>query len=326
MEDTHYGVWLLVLTLSVYIVKQATRGAYYNGRKQLDGRTIIITGANAGIGFETAIEIAKRHASVILACRDRNRGLQAVEKIIRLSSNKNVRYKQLDLASLKSVREFCDNIKKEENSIYALINNAGIFWCPLHWTEDRFEANFGVNHLGHFLLNILLLPLLIKNKDGSRIITISSIMHVFGRIDFSDLNYQKRSYNFVSAYSDSKLANVFFTQSLAEKLNNTNVKIVCADPGIVYSDIGRNSPFMSSVWYKVILRPIVWLLFKNTSGGAQTTLYCLLSDEFKKENGIYFSECEQRYPWPSAQSRTVRDKLWKESLRLVNMTNDAELF
>ena len=319
MEKHEYGAWLLVFTFSVYIVKQATRGAYFNGPELLKGKTVIVTGANSGIGFETAIEIAKRQANLILACRDIYRGTDAVKKIIDLSFNRNVKFRQLDLASLSSIRKFADIIKKEEQSLYGLVNNAGIFWCPLQWTEDRFEANFGVNHLGHFLLTLLLLPLLDKNQDGSRLVTVASLMHMFGRIDIDDLNYEKKPYNFVRAYSASKLANVLFIKFLKQNLKSQNIKVFCVDPGIVHSDIGRNSAFMSSVWYKVVLRPIVWLLFKDTRGGAQTTLHCLLSDKLKNENCYYFSECEPRYPWPSSDNDNAMNNLWKESLKLVNI-------
>lgn len=319
MEKHEYGAWLLVFTFSVYIVKQATRGAYFNGPELLKGKTVIVTGANSGIGFETAIEIAKRQANLILACRDIYRGTDAVKKIIDLSFNRNVKFRQLDLASLSSIRKFADIIKKEEQSLYGLVNNAGIFWCPLQWTEDGFEANFGVNHLGHFLLTLLLLPLLDKNQDGSRLVTVASLMHMFGRIDIDDLNYEKKPYNFVRAYSASKLANVLFIKFLKQNLKSQNIKVFCVDPGIVHSDIGRNSAFMSSVWYKVVLRPIVWLLFKDTRGGAQTTLHCLLSDKLKNENCYYFSECEPRYPWPSSENDNAMNNLWKESLKLVNI-------
>ena len=319
MEKHEYGAWLLVFTFSVYIVKQATRGAYFNGPELLKGKTVIVTGANSGIGFETAIEIAKRQANLILACRDIYRGTDAVKKIIDLSFNRNVKFRQLDLASLSSIRKFADIIKKEEQSLYGLVNNAGIFWCPLQWTEDGFEANIGVNHLGHFLLTLLLLPLLDKNQDGSRLVTVASLMHMFGRIDIDDLNYEKKPYNFVRAYSASKLANVLFIKFLKQNLKSQNIKVFCVDPGIVHSDIGRNSAFMSSVWYKVVLRPIVWLLFKDTRGGAQTTLHCLLSDKLKNENCYYFSECEPRYPWPSSENDNAMNNLWKESLKLVNI-------
>lgn len=319
MEKHEYGAWLLVFTFSVYIVKQATRGAYFNGPELLKGKTVIVTGANSGIGFETAIEIVKRQANLILACRDIYRGTDAVKKIIDLSFNRNVKFRQLDLASLSSIRKFADIIKKEEQSLYGLVNNAGIFWCPLQWTEDGFEANFGVNHLGHFLLTLLLLPLLDKNQDGSRLVTVASLMHMFGRIDIDDLNYEKKPYNFVRAYSASKLANVLFIKFLKQNLKSQNIKVFCVDPGIVHSDIGRNSAFMSSVWYKVVLRPIVWLLFKDTRGGAQTTLHCLLSDKLKNENCYYFSECEPRYPWPSSDNDNAMNNLWKESLKLVNI-------
>jgi len=325
MEDIDYCSWFVIFSLTIYIIKQATLGEYYDVTEDLTDKTIIITGANSGIGYQTALYLAHRNADIILACRDSKRGMDATQSIQKKTSNKKVRYRQIDLASFRSIRHFCDVVKNEEKSIYALVNNAGIFWCPFTQTQNNIEANFGINHLGHFLLSLLLLPLLNNEKSGSRIVTVTSIMHIFARTDFlSDINYTKKKYDFESAYSNSKLANVLFTKMLAKKLNSTNIKTCCVDPGIILTDIGRNSGFMSSNIFKIILHPIVWLLFKTAYSGAQTSVYCVCAKDVEKYSGHYFSECEHRYPWSTAYNEKLSRDLWMTSVQMTGI-NENEL-
>jgi retinol dehydrogenase-12 len=145
--------------------------------KKLDGKVIIITGANCGIGYETALDLAKRNARIILACRDPKRAQEAVDKIKTESKNENVEFEQLDLASMKSIRDFSDRINKKLTKLDILINNAGLSGDgPIKKTEDGFEMVFGVNHLGPFLLTNLLLDLL-KKSAPSRIINVASAAH-----------------------------------------------------------------------------------------------------------------------------------------------------
>jgi len=184
---------------------------YFNGgvcysKRLLDGRTVIITGANTGIGKETAIDLAKRNARVILACRDGEKGTRAEKEIKQASKSDKVRFKQLDLASLASVKKFAAAILEEESRVDILINNAGIMRCPYWKTEDGFEMQFGVNHLGHFLLTNLLLDR-IKESPAGRIVVVSSLAHTRAkRINFDDIN-SENCYNPGVAYAQIKLAN-----------------------------------------------------------------------------------------------------------------------
>lgn len=151
-------------------------GGVCHSKARLDGKTVIITGANTGIGKETALDLAKRGARVILACRDLNKSLQAADEIRKKTGNGNVFVKLLDLASLESVRQFAKEINAQEDRIDILINNAGIMACPKWKTKDGFETQFGVNHLGHFLLTNLLLDK-IKQTGKARIVNVSSLAH-----------------------------------------------------------------------------------------------------------------------------------------------------
>lgn len=179
------------------------------------GKTVIITGANTGIGKETARDLAWRKARVILACRDITKGLKAAAEIIESTGNENVEVKKLDLASFKSIKAFAEEVLMEEEKIDILINNAG-YLGPYAKTEDDLETTLQVNYLGPFLLTHLLLDK-IKASSSSRIINVSSVQHRYGKINFDDLQGEKK-YSRFTAYNQSKLALVMFTRLLAEKL------------------------------------------------------------------------------------------------------------
>ena len=185
--------------------------------------------------------MAKRQARVIMACRSVERGEKAAEEVRRASGSSNVVFQQLDLASLTSVRRFCERVLKEEPHIDILINNAGIMACPYWKTEDGFEMQFGVNHLGHFLLTNLLLDRL-KEAPAARIVNVSSGAHGYAMakgINFDDINSEK-SYNTMKAYGQSKLANILFTRSLARQLEGTTVTTNSLHPGVIRTELTRH--------------------------------------------------------------------------------------
>ena len=169
---------LFALTSFIYLTKKLyfNGGNFHDKTTKLNGKTVIITGSNTGIGKETALDLAKRGARVILACRDTQKANQAANEIRKKSGNGNVLVEQLDLASLESVRNFSAKINRQEERIDILINNAGIMACPKWKTKDGFEMQFGVNHIGHFLLTNLLLDK-IKSSGPSRIVNVSSRAH-----------------------------------------------------------------------------------------------------------------------------------------------------
>ena len=208
-------------------------------RATMTGKTVVITGANTGIGRETALDLAKRKAKVILACRDPEKGEKAASAIIKESGNTNVVFRQLDLASLESVRHFALRVLDEEPSVDVLINNAGVMQCPYWKTTDGYEMQFGVNHLGHFLLTNLLLDRLMQ-APAARIVVVSSRLHEsINGIQFDDINSEK-TYSPREAYAQSKLANILFTRALAKRLQGTSVTINCLHPGVVRTELGRH--------------------------------------------------------------------------------------
>ncbi|XP_066551819.1 dehydrogenase/reductase SDR family member 13 isoform X2 [Amia ocellicauda] len=284
----------------------------------MTGKTAIITGGNTGIGKATALELARRGARVILACRNKQRAEAAVHDIRRDSGSSAVVFMQLDLASLQSVRSFAETFLKTEPRLDLLINNAGLVADGR--TEDGFGIEFGVNHLGHFLLTCLLLPRL-KEGGASRVVTLSSLAHIWGRIDFDNLNSKrdlgtgKYSWQFFSAYCNSKLCNVLFTHELAKRLQGTNVTCYCVHPGVVRTELSRNC----SLWQKVFIKPISKLFFLDAEEGAQTTLHCALQESIEPLSGRYFSCCAVQEVGAKARDDAVAKKLWEVSERLTGL-------
>ncbi|AKS30665.1 SDR family NAD(P)-dependent oxidoreductase [Mycolicibacterium goodii] len=205
------------------------------------GRIAIVTGANTGLGLETAKALAAKGAHVVLAVRNLQKGQGAVDWITRQVPNADLELQQLDLSSLASVRAAADELKRNHGRIDLLINNAGVMYTPKQTTEDGFELQFGTNHLGHFALTGLLLENLLA-VPGSRVVTVSSIGHrVLAAIHFDDLQWE-RSYHRVRAYGQSKLANLLFTYELQRRLTGHQTTALAAHPGGSNTELARHLP------------------------------------------------------------------------------------
>lgn len=206
------------------------------------GRVAVVTGASSGIGFETARILAEKGATVILAVRNPQKGESALQRIRTRNATARAEMMLLDLANLQSVREFAAAFRRKYDRLDLLINNAGVMIPPYGKTADGFELQFGTNHLGHFALTGLLLPLLL-NTPGSRIVNVSSLAHRYGNLNFDDLNWEKRRYKAWRAYGDSKLANLYFTYQLARKLEaaGAEMKVTAAHPGWSATALQRHS-------------------------------------------------------------------------------------
>ncbi|XP_031706229.1 retinol dehydrogenase 12, like [Anarrhichthys ocellatus] len=286
--------------------------AAWSSAERLDDRTAIITGANAGIGKETAIDLAKRGAKVIMACRDMERGQAAVKEVVEISGSEHVVCMKLDLADSKSIREFAEAVNKGEPKLNLLINNAGVMVCPYGKTADGFEMQIGVNHFGHFLLTHLLIDL-IKRSAPARIVTVSSMAHSWGSINLEDINSEK-SYDKKAAYSQSKLANVLFTHSLAKKLEGTGVTTYSLHPGVVKTDLWRhlNGP-------QQFLMKMVSPFTKNSSQGAQTSIYCAVEPSLEKESGGYYSDCAPASCSAAGKDDVLAQKFWDLSCQMLSI-------
>ena len=217
------------------------------------GRVAVVTGANTGLGFETARVLAARGASVVLAVRDIEKGKRAAARIAGTAPGANVMVQPLDLASLDSIRAAAGELRAQHPRIDLLINNAGVMFTPRQTTGDGFELQFGTNHLGHFALTGLLLEQMLP-VPGSRVVTVSSLAHrIRARINFDDLQGE-RSYSRVAAYGQSKLANLMFTYELQRRLSGAGTTIaVAAHPGLAATELTRNTPAIAAFFYARVM-------------------------------------------------------------------------
>ncbi|MFT9659281.1 short chain dehydrogenase [Mycobacteroides abscessus subsp. abscessus] len=231
------------------------------------GRIAIVTGANTGLGLETAKALAAHGAHVVLAVRNAEKGKAAAEAITAAHSNADVTLQSLDLSSLESVRRASDELKGRYDKIDLLINNAGVMWTEKSSTADGFELQFGTNHLGHYALTGLLLERLLP-VEGSRVVTVSSIGHrIRADIHFDDLQWE-RDYDRVAAYGQSKLANLLFTYELQRRLAGTNTVALAAHPGGSNTELARNSP----LWVRAVFDVVAPVLVQGADMGALPTL------------------------------------------------------
>jgi NAD(P)-dependent dehydrogenase (short-subunit alcohol dehydrogenase family) len=209
------------------------------------GRTAIVTGANTGIGLETARMLALKGANVVLACRNPEKGKAAVDQVLAARPSGRASLAVLDLSDLDSVAAFAARFTASNERLDLLVNNAGVMVPPLGRTKQGFELQFGTNHLGHFALAGRLLPLVLRTA-GARIVVVSSSAQNWGRIDFDDLNWERRPYRAWAAYCQSKLANQLFALELHQRLSSAvpGVRVTSAHPGWTATDLQRSSGWM----------------------------------------------------------------------------------
>ncbi len=286
------------------------------------GRAALITGANTGLGLQTALGLARRGATVILACRDEVKGAAAAGLIRRDYPDAATSVLGLDLASLASVREAAATLHDRHARLDLLINNAGIMMTPYATTADGFESQFGINHLGHFALTGLLLDLLLA-VPGSRVVTVSSNAHRAGRINFDDLGSRRR-YGRVSAYGQSKLANLAFTYALDRRLRQAGAgtAALAAHPGTASTDLTRYLPPLFQAGNRAVGR----IIAQSASMGALPILRAATDPD--AEGGEYYGPGgrfeSKGYPvrvQSSARSRDrqVQEHLWRESADLTGV-------
>ncbi|XP_077594504.1 retinol dehydrogenase 13-like isoform X2 [Stigmatopora nigra] len=302
------------------LLKNHVTGGRCPSNAKLSGKTVIITGANTGIGKETAQELAQRGGRIIMGCRDMEKCEAAAKEIRGNTLNPHVYACHLDLASIKSIREFAERIKEKEKRVDVLINNAGVMRCPAWKTEDGFDMQFGVNHLGHFLLTNLLLEKL-KECAPSRVINLASLAHIVGEMDFDDLNWEKKKFNTKLAYCQSKLAIVLFTRELAKRLQGTGVTVNAVHPGVVSTQLGRHTGLHQSQISSTVLSPFFSLLVKSPKLGAQPSVYLAVAEELEGVTGRYYDVMVEKEPAPRALDEEAAAKLWEVNYKCVFRVN-----
>ncbi|XP_028835197.1 retinol dehydrogenase 12 isoform X1 [Denticeps clupeoides] len=316
-EVPQYSAVTVITVSCLFVLRKWIAGGRCHSRVFLRGKTVVITGANTGIGKETALDMACRGARVVMACRDLTKAEKAAEEIRQSTGNRNVVVRHMDLASLYSVREFAKEFIATEDRVDILINNAGVMMCPKNITEDGYETQLAVNHLGHFLLTNLLIGLL-KKSSPSRVVNVSSMLHKGGKIHFDDLFFDKRQYNSLVSYRQSKLANVLFSRELARQMRGTGVSSYSLHPGVIRTELSRHVESWLPI-LKFLLCIPSYLLMKTPWEGAQTSIYCAVTEGLECKSGCYFSDCAETEAAPEGRDDVVARRLWEESARLVGL-------
>ena len=269
----------------------------------LKDKICVITGATSRIGVETAIELARMGANLVLPYRDMNKGEILKSKILKQTANDKVDLVKCDLASFDSISQFCDYFKTNYNQLHILINNAGVWDKKFSQTNDNIETTFAVNHLAPFLMTNLLLDIII-NSAPARIVNVSSDFHRKGTIKFDDLEGRKKFNNF-QAYGQSKLANILFTKQLADKLKDSNVTVNCLMPGVVKTNLFDTvNPFI-----KFFVK-FIWI---SPQKGAETTVYLATSPDVKDTTGEYFEKKKIRQSTNESCDKEIAHRLWQAS-------------
>lgn len=295
----------------------------------LTGRRFLVTGASTGLGEETTRAVASQGAAVTMAVRDVGRGCAAAERIRASVPDADLDVRALDLGSLASVRAFAEGFLADHDHLDVLVNNAGVMACPYTATADGFELQFGTNHLGHFLLSVLVAPTLV-NTAPARVVALSSAGHRFGDVDLDDPGFERTEYEPWVAYGRSKTANALFAVELDRRFADRGVRAFSVHPGTIGTELGRHLTKGSLPTLFAAMpagEPMAW---KTVPQGAATTVWAATSPDLDGFGGLYLEDCHIAEPTADPTARTgVRDyaldptaaaALWELSERLVGLT------
>lgn len=285
----------------------------------LSGQTVCITGANSGLGLEAARNLVIAGAHVIMACRNVGKAEAAAQSV--RGANGSVEVRELDLASLASIRRFSDQLISDGIALNGLMNNAGLMALDESRTEDGFETQIGVNHLGHYALTGLLLPALSK-KPQSRIVNVSSMGHIPGKIHLDDLMCDRRKYNRWGAYFQSKLANILFTNELERRLREANSSIIslAAHPGTARTELGK----VGTSTTNFVMRRVAPVMTRTGVQGCESQVRAMVDPQATGRE--YYGPKYQMFGapvkvTPSKRARNMNDarRLWEISEELTGV-------
>lgn len=280
---------------------------------EIKGKNVMITGANSGIGKETAVELAKLGAKIIMVCRNEQRGKDAKQEIIERANSNEVELMIADLADQNSIRKFAHDFKQKYDKLNVLINNAGLILRERVLTSEGYEMTLAINHLGPFLLTNLLLDIIIVSAP-SRIISVSSAAHKFSNLDLDNVNLENKFSSF-RAYGNSKLANILFSQELARKLKGKGVTVNSLHPGGVKSNFAMDT--YSKIGKSLYSIPRIFMI--SPQKGARTSVYLASSPDVANITGKYFSKSKIAKTSKVSQDEVLQKKFWNLSLKMVGL-------
>jgi retinol dehydrogenase 12 len=289
------------------------RGA---GTAAMNGKVCVVTGASSGIGLAASVALARLGATIVLVCRDRDRGAAALAQVAATATGDQPSVEIADLASLAQVRDLAARLAGLPR-LDVLVNNAGLVIGTRQVTADGFEHTFALNHLAPFLLTNLLLDTLTASAPA-RVVTVASAAHRGARLDLDDPQLERRSYGAMLAYSNSKLANILFTRELARRLDGTGVTANCLHPGTVRTRFGQTG----SAWLRIGIA-ISGMFFRSPEAGADTVVYLASSDEVSGKTGGYYMNRKLRQPSRAATDDEKARRLWEISAELTGLNQPA---
>jgi len=278
------------------------------------GKTVLVTGATSGIGLEASVALARQGARVIMVGRNQAKTEAARADVASRSGSKEVSSLLADFASQASVRALADAVRSRADRLDVLVNNAGGVNKARTVTADGIETTFAVNHLGYFLLTNLLLDLVVKSAPA-RVVTVASVGHRRGTLDFEDLGFERGGYSIMRAYSRSKLANILFANELARRRAGSGVTSNSLHPGSVDTNIWSGAPLWAKPIIQVLLRPF----FISAEKGGERIVQLAASPELEGVTGKYFEDGKVVDPAPLARDASLATRLWDVSARMVGL-------
>lgn len=329
---TALGAGLALAAGFVYLVRRSRSRSWglCTLNTNLEGKVVVVTGANVGLGLELVVQLATRGATVVMACRSWENTKDSLKLARDKTGNNDIHYMHLDLASFHSVREFSAELKQAYPAVYSLVCNAGV-WYPMDQgrrTEEGHEIHAGINHLGHFLLTNLLLENLEFALPGSRIVMVSSSLMNQAQLDLDNVDHfsqgrqqeKNAKNNFApTGYCDSKMMNALFARELGSRLGETGVKCVTVCPGWCYTNLARHVKV--SFLKKVLFVPFACMFMRSASRGSHNILQAVLEDSDKLVQGGFYRECKiaEAENNKIKNMKEVGGKLWNISEKLVGL-------
>lgn len=280
----------------------------------MQGKTVLISGANAGIGFASAKALLNKGAQVVMFCRNMQKAEEARKELVELTKNDQIDIFQVDFESFQSIEKACNALLAKYKTLDVLLNNAGATYSDFELTKDGIERTMAVNHFGYYLMAYYLLPAL-KNAENARIVNVASKAHYGVTLNFDTIN-KPEGYMVFKQYQYSKLANVLFTKKLAKLLEPHNITVNCLHPGVVKTQIGNKS----ANWFHSFAWSVFAFFGLNPDKGAETSVYLASSDEVKNTTGKYFDKCKPYDGSDVARDEKLRDELWAWTEKLSGKT------